>query len=83
MTGEITLTGQVLPIGGVRDKVLAAQRAGITTVVLPKENEGDLDDLPRDVRKLMTFVLADSVDEVIEAAFPGAKVLEFSSAAQG
>jgi ATP-dependent Lon protease len=83
MTGEITLTGQVLPIGGVRDKILAAQRAGITTVVLPKENEGDLDDLPRDVRKAMTFVLADSVDEVIEAAFPGAKVLEFSSAAQG
>jgi ATP-dependent Lon protease len=83
MTGEITLTGQVLPVGGVRDKVLAAQRAGITTVVLPKENEGDLDDLPRDVRKAMTFVLADSIDEVIEAAFPGAKVLEFSSAAQG
>ena len=83
MTGEITLTGQVLPVGGVRDKVLAAQRAGITTVVLPKENEGDLDDLPRDVRKNMTFVLADSIDEVIAAAFPDAKVLEFSSAARG
>jgi ATP-dependent Lon protease len=83
MTGEITLTGQVLPIGGVRDKVLAAQRAGITTVILPKENEGDLDDLPRDVRKQMTFVLADHVDEVMEAAFPGADVLEFSSAARG
>ena len=83
MTGEITLTGQVLPIGGVRDKVLAAQRAGITKVILPKENEGDLDDLPRDVRKQMTFVLADHVDEVMEAAFPGADVLEFSSAARG
>jgi ATP-dependent Lon protease len=83
MTGEITLTGQVLPIGGVREKVLAAQRAGITTVVLPKENEGDLDDLPREVRKSMQFVLADSIDEVIGAAFPGAKVLEFSSAARG
>jgi ATP-dependent Lon protease len=83
MTGEITLTGQVLPIGGVREKVLAAQRAGITTVVLPKENEGDLDDLPREVRKNMNFVIADSVDEVLEAAFPGAKVLEFSSAARG
>jgi ATP-dependent Lon protease len=83
MTGEITLTGQVLPVGGVRDKVLAAQRAGLTTVVLPKENEGDLDDLPRDVRKSMTFVLADSIDEVIAAAFPDAKVLEFSSAARG
>jgi ATP-dependent Lon protease len=83
MTGEITLTGQVLPVGGVREKVLAAQRAGITIVVLPKENEGDLDDLPREVRKSMSFVAADSIDEVIAAAFPGAKVLEFSSAAQG
>jgi ATP-dependent Lon protease len=83
MTGEITLTGQVLPVGGVRDKVLAAQRAGIATVVLPKENEGDLDDLPRDVRKTMNFVLADSIDEVIAVAFPDAKVLEFSSAAGG
>ena len=67
----------------VRDKVLAAQRAGISTVILPKENEADLDDLPRDVRKQMTFVLADHVDEVMEAAFPGADVLEFSSAARG
>jgi ATP-dependent Lon protease len=83
MTGEITLTGQVLPIGGVRDKVLAAQRAGITTVILPKENEPDLDDLPRDVRKQMSFVPADHVDQVLEAAFPGARVLEFSSAARG
>ena len=83
MTGEITLTGQVLPIGGVRDKVLAAQRAGISKVILPKENEADLDDLPREVRKQMTFVLADHVDEVIEAAFPGADVVEFSSAARG
>jgi len=83
MTGEITLTGQVLPIGGLRDKVLAAQRAGIGTVILPKENEADLDDLPRDVRKQMTFVLADHVDDVMEAAFPGADVVEFSSAARG
>jgi ATP-dependent Lon protease len=83
MTGEITLTGQVLPVGGIREKVLAAQRAGITTVVLPKENEGELEDLPADVRKKMKFVLADSVDEVIEAAFPGADVLEFSKAARG
>jgi ATP-dependent Lon protease len=83
MTGEITLTGQVLPIGGVRDKVLAAQRAGIGTVILPKDNEPDLDDLPGDVRKQMTFVLADHVDEVLEGAFPGADVLEFSSAARG
>jgi ATP-dependent Lon protease len=63
--------------------VLAAQRAGVTRVVRPKENEGDLDDLPREVRKSMTFVPADSIDEVIEVAFPGARVLEFSSAARG
>jgi ATP-dependent Lon protease len=83
MTGEITLTGQVLPIGGVREKVLAAQRAELTTVVLPKENEADLEDLPREVRKSMRFVPADTIEEVLEVAFPGAKVLEFSSAAQG
>jgi ATP-dependent Lon protease len=71
MTGEITLTGQVLPIGGVKEKVLAAQRAGISTVVLPKENEGDLDEVPKDVRRRMEFVLADSIDEVIAAAFEG------------
>ncbi|MGH3005278.1 MAG: endopeptidase La, partial [Gaiellaceae bacterium] len=83
MTGEITLTGQVLPIGGVKEKVLAAQRAGIGTVILPRENEPDLDDLPKEVREGMRFVVADGVDEVIEAAFPGAAVLEFSSAARG
>ena len=83
MTGEITLTGQVLPIGGVKEKVLAAQRAGIETVILPRENEPDLDDLPKEVREGMRFVLADGVDEVIEAAFPRGAVLEFSSAARG
>jgi ATP-dependent Lon protease len=83
MTGEITLTGQVLPIGGVKAKVLAAQRAGIKTVILPRENEPDLDDLPKDVRDSMEFVLADAVVEVIEAAFPRGRVLEFSSAARG
>ena len=83
MTGEITLTGQVLPIGGVKEKVLAAQRAGIDTVILPRENEPDLDDLPEEVREGMRFVLADGVDEVVEAAFPRGAVLEFSSAARG
>jgi ATP-dependent Lon protease len=71
MTGEITLTGQVLPIGGLKEKVLAAQRAGITTVILPRENEGDLDDLPQDVRTELSFVLADEIDEVLEAALAG------------
>jgi ATP-dependent Lon protease len=71
MTGEVTLSGQVLGIGGVRDKVLAAQRAGVRTVVLPRENEPDLAELPREVRKGLEFVLADTVDEVLTAAFDG------------
>jgi ATP-dependent Lon protease len=69
MTGEITLTGQVLPIGGVRDKVLAAQRAGLGRVILPRENEHDLDELPPEARDALAFVLVDSIGEVFEAAF--------------
>jgi ATP-dependent Lon protease len=71
MTGEITLTGQVLGIGGVRDKVLAAQRAGVHKVVLPKENEPDLVELPPQAREQLQFVLADSIDDVLKAAFDG------------
>ena len=73
MTGEITLTGQVLQIGGVREKVLAAQRAGIRRVVLPRENEPDLEELPRETRDQVEFVLADSLDDVLAAAFAGAR----------
>ncbi len=69
MTGEITLTGQVLPIGGVREKVLAAQRAGLKRVILPRENEPDLEELPSETREAIGFVLVDSVEEVFEAAF--------------
>jgi len=69
MTGEITLTGQVLPIGGVRDKVLAAQRAGLGRVILPRENEHDLDELPPETREALGFVLVDSIGEVFDAAF--------------
>jgi ATP-dependent Lon protease len=83
MTGEITLTGRVLPIGGVKEKVLAAQRAGITTVILPQDNEGDLDDVQEDIRKSMRFVLAETIDEVLEAAFPAGTLVEFSRAAAG
>jgi ATP-dependent Lon protease len=71
MTGEITLTGQVLPIGGVREKVLAAQRAGLKRVILPHENEPDLEDLPPETQKGMEFVLADEVEQVLEAALDG------------
>jgi ATP-dependent Lon protease len=69
MTGEITLRGQVLPVGGIKQKVLAAARAGIHVVVLPKRNEADLDDLPSEVREKLDFILVDRVDQVFEAAF--------------
>ena len=68
MTGEITLRGQVLPVGGIKQKVLAAARVGLQTVILPERNKPDLDDLPDEVRNAMTFVFAQSVDDVIEAA---------------
>lgn len=71
MTGEITLTGQVLQIGGVREKVLAAQRAGLKKVILPRENEPDLADLPDEAREELEFVLADHVEEVLDAALDG------------
>ncbi|MCJ7621843.1 MAG: endopeptidase La, partial [Anaerolineae bacterium] len=67
MTGEITLRGTVLPIGGVKQKVLAAARAGLKTVILPRHNEKDLDDLPEEVREKMSFVLVDTMDEVLKA----------------
>jgi ATP-dependent Lon protease len=68
MTGEITLRGQVLPVGGIKDKVLAAHRLGVDTVILPKKNENDLDDVPQEVREQMHFVLAERMDDVIGAA---------------
>jgi ATP-dependent Lon protease len=68
MTGEVTLQGRVLPIGGVKQKVLAAHAAGLTEVILPERNRGDLDDVPPDVREAMTFHLAMSIDEVLEHA---------------
>jgi ATP-dependent Lon protease len=71
MTGEITLTGQVLPIGGVREKALAAQRAGLKRVILPRENEPDLVELPTETKRELEFVLVDSIDEVFAAAFDG------------
>jgi ATP-dependent Lon protease len=71
MTGEITLSGQVLQIGGVREKALAAQRAGVKRVVLPRENEPDLVELPDEAHEQLSFVLADSVEEVLDAAFDG------------
>jgi ATP-dependent Lon protease len=73
MTGEITLRGQVLAIGGVKEKILAAHRNGLTTVILPSRNEQDLDDVPDEIRKTMKFIFAESVDDVINAALEEAK----------
>ena len=69
MTGEINLQGQVMPIGGVKQKVLAAHRLGLTEVVLPKRNGPDLEDVPENIRQQMTFYLASTYDEVIAVAF--------------
>ena len=66
MTGEITLRGRVLPVGGIKEKVLAAHRAGIKTVVLPKDNKKDLDEIPNNVSKQMEFVMVEHMDEVLE-----------------
>ena len=71
MTGEVTLTGQVLPIGGVREKVLAAERAGLKRVIVPRENEPDLEELPENTRKKLEFVLADELPDVLDAALDG------------
>jgi ATP-dependent Lon protease len=68
MTGEVTLRGRVLPVGGIKMKILAAHRAGLDTVILPKRNEKDLEDVPAEVRNAMTFVLAERIDDAIEAA---------------
>ena len=73
MTGEVTLQGRVLPIGGVKQKVLAAHAAGLTDVILPERNRGDLDDVPADVREQMTFHFAMSVDEVLAVALEAAR----------
>jgi len=76
MTGEISLQGQVLPIGGLKQKILAAHRAGLTTVIFPKMNEADLDDVPKDIRETMTFHMAETLDEVLEHALSSASSIE-------
>jgi ATP-dependent Lon protease len=70
MTGEITLSGLVLPVGGIREKALAARRYGIKTFVLPQMNEPDLAELPEEVRREMTFVPARTLEEVLAVALP-------------
>jgi ATP-dependent Lon protease len=73
MTGEITLTGQVLPIGGLKEKALAAQRAGITRLIAPRRNEGDLEDIPEHLRADLEFIWAGAIDEVLDAALEPAR----------
>jgi ATP-dependent Lon protease len=68
MTGEVTLRGRVLPIGGLKEKTLAARRAGIRTIIIPKQNEKDLEDIPKNVRKDMKFIFVETMDEVISNA---------------
>jgi ATP-dependent Lon protease len=70
MTGEITLSGLVLPVGGIREKALAARRYGVRTFVLPEMNEQDLAELPEDVRREMTFVPARTLEDVLKVALP-------------
>lgn len=74
MTGEISLRGLVLPVGGIKEKVLAALRAGITTVLLPARNKRDLEEIPEDARKRLTFVWLETVDDALEAAIGGGLV---------
>jgi len=76
MTGEITLRGKILPVGGIRDKVLAAHRAGLKRVILPKENEKDLEEVPQEVKEGLQFVFADNVDEALQCALNGQKIAE-------
>ncbi len=83
MTGEITLAGLVLPIGGVKEKVLAARRAGIRRVILPKDNEKDLRDVPEPARDEMEFIFAERVEDVLQAALPGILHAETAAGADG
>ena len=82
MTGEITLRGRVLPIGGVKEKLLAAHRFGIDTIILPKDNEKDLPEVPEEVRNAMTINLVETIDEVIALALEEQPVSAVSEEAE-
>jgi len=79
MTGEITLTGKVLPIGGVKEKVLAAYRAGIRKVILPRENEKDLQEVPEEVKKVMNFFLVENINQVLELVLAKEELIEINN----
>lgn len=75
MTGEITLRGKVLPVGGIKEKVLAAHRAGIKTILLPADNKADIDDIPQTVRKQLNFILLEKAKEALKYALAESKGL--------
>ena len=81
MTGEISLRGKVLPIGGVKEKVLGAHRAGIKTVLLPKRNQKDLEDVPDAVRTEMTFIFVENMEQVLQHALESSEPLRAVAAA--
>jgi ATP-dependent Lon protease len=83
MTGEITLRGKVLPVGGIKEKVLAARRSGIRTILLPADNEKDLQDVPADARKDLTFRFSRTVEDVLEQALAPAATGSATGARQG
>ena len=80
MTGEITLRGRVLPIGGLKEKVLAAHRAGIDTIIIPFDNKKDLEDIPEAVRKKIKFVIAEGMDTVLSTALGKSKIKSIRNA---
>ena len=79
MTGEITLRGKVLPVGGVKEKVLAAHRAGIKTMILPVDNKKDLAEIPGNVRRRLEFILVEHIDQILERALVKEKNIESTS----
>src|SRR4029077_13964273 len=84
LTGASTLPARVLPIGGIKEKVLGAHRAGLRRVIMPRRNEADLDDIPADLRKEMTFVMVESIDEVLrEALVPRLPVVASNGSRDG
>ena len=83
MTGEITLRGKVLPIGGLKEKMLAAHRVGIRTVIIPKENERDLADIPADILSVLDVKLVENMDEVLQYALETAAASDYYSAGPG
>ena len=68
MTGEITLRGKVLAVGGLKEKILAAYQSGITTIIIPKDNFKNLEDLPNDIKKRLKFIMVNNIDEVLKNA---------------